>query len=457
MMIGKRENKALVLTEGPVVSTLLRFTVPFLLAKMLQTFYGTVDTLVIGNFGASSGVSAVSSGAGILAIVANFAIGLSSGGTVLVGQSIGAKNEKWGAKIVGNIIIVFSALSLVLLVASLLAYPVAIELLNVPPEAVEEAGNYLRICSLGIPLIIGYNIVCALIRAMGDSKSPLIFVGLACVINIIGDLVLTGVLGMGASGVAISTVVAQGFSFFYSLRFLMKLGMSFAFGRKDSRFDSKCAASIFKVGGPMGLQSILINLSFMFITAIINSMGVAASAAMGIGDKIVGIAFMPQGAFSASVSVMVSQNYGAKKMDRVEKTVKTAILTSVSFGVLVCFVSQLFPELMPSLFTKDKEVIVLAGQYMRAFSIDAILTSVTFCMSGMMNGCGKTTFNMTQNIISTFLGRVPATYLFSRLANTNLFIIGCAAPASTLLSLIMLGIYIKSGKWKCVGRIEGKV
>lgn len=443
-----QKNKNIDLTEGPITSTLLWFTVPFLFANLLQSLYGTIDTMVIGKFGSTPGVSAVSTGAQILSIATFFAIGLSSGGTVLVGQSIGAKDNKMAAKLVGNIVISFTIVSVIIMAIAFITFPLLFTLLNVPAEAIPEATSYMRIACLGIPLIIGYNIVCALLRAMGDSKSPLIFVGVACIINIIGDLLLTGALHMGAAGVAISTVAAQGFSFLFSLFFIMKKGMSFPFSKKDIKYDSSCVKSIFKVGGPMGIQSILINISFLFITSIINSMGLESSAAMGIGDKITTFVFMPQTAFTASVSVMVAQNYGAKKYDRVIKSVKIAIGICVCFGIIICAVCQLFPELIPSLFSNDSKVITLTGQYMRAYSLDAILTSITFCMSGMLNGCGKTTFNLTQNMISTFLGRVPATFLFSKLPSTNLFLIGCAAPASTIMTLIMVSIYIKSGRWK---------
>ena len=431
------------LTEGPILSGLLKFTIPFLFSNLLQTLYGTVDTLVIGNYGSTSGVSAVACGAQLLSLFTFLAIGLSAGGTVLVSQCIGAKDDKQAAQLVGNLIISFTAVSVILTAIAAIFSPVFLGWLNVPAEARAEATTYMRICSMGIPLIIGYNIVCALLRAMGDSKSPLIFVAVACAINIAGDLLLTGVLGMGVAGVAIATVAAQGVSFLFGLFFIMKKGMPFAFGRKDIAFDGSVTAHIFKIGIPMGIQSVLINISFMFITAIINSMGLSASAAMGIGDKIVGFAFMPQSAFSASAAVVVAQNFGAGKMDRARKAVGCAI--GISFAIeAVCFlICLLFPNFMPSLFTNDDEVIRMAGMYMQAYSIDGMLTAVAFNLSALLNGCGKTTFNMAQNLIATFLGRIPATWLFSRMANTNLFLIGCAAPASTVLSIVMLLIYIR--------------
>lgn len=435
------------LTEGPILSNIIWFTLPFLLSNMLQTLYGTVDTLVIGNFGSTSGVSAVACGAQLLSLFTFLAIGLSSGGTVLVGQCIGAKDHKRGAKIVGNLIIDFTIIGVLLMIVSFVFSPAFLGFLNVPAEAMQEAVNYMRICSYGIPLIIGYNIICALLRAMGDSKSPLVFVGVACVINIIGDVVLTGFLNMGVSGVAIATVSAQSVSFIFGLVYIIKKGLAFEFSFSNIRFEGKTTSDIFRIGIPMGVQSVLINLSFMFITAIINSKGLTASAAMGIGDKIVGFAFMPQSAFMSSVSVIVAQNYGAGKMDRARKSVRLSVYICVILELLFLFVCQVFPDFFPSIFSDDKEVIKMAGQYMRAYSIDGVLTAITFNLAGLLNGCGKTTFNMAQNLISTFLGRIPATWVFSRFPNTNLFLIGCAAPASTLMSIIMLALYIKFGKW----------
>ena len=327
------------LTEGPIFTGILWFTLPFLFSNLLQTLYGTVDTLVIGKFGSSSGVSAVACGSQLLSMFTFLAIGLSAGGTVLVGQCIGSRDHKRGVKIIGNLIIDFAAIGLFLTVVALLFSTVFLSWLNVPAEAMAEAVAYMRICSFGIPLIIGYNIVCALLRAMGDSKSPLIFVAVACVINIIGDVVLTGMLRMGVVGVAISTVAAQSIGFLFSLAFITRRGMSFPFSRRDIRFDWQITTRIFQIGIPMGIQSVLINISFMFITAIINSMGLTASAAMGIGDKIVSFTFMPQSAFSASVAVVVAQNYGAGKYARIRKGIRqTLAMAYGSVGVCTLFI-----------------------------------------------------------------------------------------------------------------------
>lgn len=430
------------LTEGPLTSSLVRFTVPFLFSNLLQTLYGTVDTLVVGNFGSTAGVSAVATGAQALSLVTFFTFGLSSGATVLLGKYYGAKENRNAASVVGNTIIDFSFLSLIFTVSMLFAYPWILRMLNIPQEAVGEANRYMLICSLGIPLIMGYNIVSAILRSVGNSKTPLLFVGIACIINIAGDLLLTGLFRMGALGVAIATVVSQGCSFLFSLFYIVRKGIGIPFSRNDIRFDRKMTSEIFKIGAPMGIQSVLINLSFLFITSIINNMGLTSSAAMGIGDKIVGFAFMPQHAFSASVSVTVSQNIGARKPKRALDAVKVSVLICVLVELVFLAICLIWPHFFPSIFSHDDEVIDLAGLYMMAYSIDAILTAVNFNLSGFMNGSGHTTMNLIQNLVSTFLGRIPATYILANLPSTNLFLVGMAAPCSSVMSAIMLFLMI---------------
>lgn len=440
------------LTEGPIFTGILWFTLPFLFSNLLQTLYGTVDTLVIGKLGSSSGVSAVACGSQLLSMFTFLAIGLSAGGTVLVGQCIGSRDYKQGVKIIGNLIIDFAAISLLLTVVALLFSTVFLSWLNVPAEAMAEAVTYMRICSFGIPLIIGYNIVCALLRAMGDSKSPLIFVAVACVINIIGDVMLTGVLRMGVVGVAVSTVAAQGIGFLFSLAFITRRGISFPFSRRDIRFDRQITTRIFQIGIPMGVQSVMINISFMFITAIINSMGLTASAAMGIGDKIVNFTFMPQTAFSASIAVVVAQNYGAGKMERANKAVRYAIEVCMVIEAIFLGICLFCPQFMPSLFSNEADVIQMTGLYMKAYSIDGVLTAISFNLSALLNGCGKTAFNLTQNLIATFLGRIPATWFLSKLPSANLFFIGLATPASNVMSILMLLVYIRISQSQKVNR-----
>lgn len=436
------------LTDGKLYPTLIKFTIPFLLSSLLQNLYGTVDLLVIGNFSTKANVSAVATGSQVMSLVTFFILGLTTGATVLIGQFLGARQYKTVAEVIGNSIFVFGGLSVLMMAIFLLVHPYILHLLNIPAEAETAANTYTMICCLGIPLIVGYNTVCAILRGMGDSKSPLIFVAIACVVNIAGDLLLSGALHMGAAGVAISTVAAQGISFISALLFLGRRGVGIPFSKGDLRFSMEMSKKILTLGIPMGIRSILVNLSFMLITSIINAMGVTYSAAMGVGDKIVGFAFLPQSSFATSISVIVAQNMGAGKPDRAKRATIYGMITCVVIGFIFFAYSQFFPTFLPSLFTNDAEVQVMCGMYIKAYSYDAILTSIVFCLSSMFTGCGKSTFTMAQDLASTFLIRVPVTYLVSRMADATLFQIGLAAPIASILGIVICLVYLKTGKWK---------
>lgn len=436
------------LTTGKLYPALIKFTIPFLLSSLLQSLYGTVDLLVIGNFAAPASVSAVATGSQVMTLVTYLMLGLTTGATVLIGQFLGAGDKKHVASVISNSIFVFGGISLLFMALFLVLHPAILAWLNIPAEAAAEANTYAMICSFGIPLIVGYNTVCAILRGMGDSKSPLYFVAVACVVNVFGDLLLSGVFSMGAAGVAISTVAAQGISFLFGLLFLYKKGIGIPFGRADIRFEAEMSGRILKLGIPLAIKSILVNLSFMLITSIINAMGVTASAAMGVGDKIVNFSFLPQSSFYNSISVIVAQNIGAKQPDRAKRATLYGMGTCIVWGCLVFAVCQLAPTALPSLFTRDTAVQEMCGMYIRAYSYDAILTSVVFCLSSMFTGCGRSTFVMIQDLVSTFLVRVPVTYFVSQIPGATLFTIGLAAPAASLLGIILLLIYLKSGKWK---------
>lgn len=284
-----------------------------------------------------------------------FVIGLSTGVTVLVGQYLGSKQFKNVAKTIGNSIWVFGASAIAFLGLILVIYKSALQWMNIPAEAVGQAETYSFICALGIPLIIGYNAVCAILRGMGDSKSPLIFVAVACFVNVLGDVFLTGVLKMDVAGVAISTVAAQGVSFIVGLIFLKKKGIGVPFSLQDFSPSSEVIGGIMKLGIPLGIKSILVSLAMTVIASIVNSLGLTASAAMGAGDKIINFAFLPHTAFSNSICVVVAQNVGAKQPDRARKAMLYGMATCVSIGVVFCLFCQIFPTALPSLFTPDRQ------------------------------------------------------------------------------------------------------
>lgn len=450
------QSKSRSLTQGAVLPAVVRFAVPMFLSLLLQTLYGTVDVLVIGNFGSTAGVSAVSTGSQVLMLATYLIAGFTTAATVLLGQHLGAGEDKAAGKVVAGSLPVFAAASVFFAAVLLALHRYILELLNVPEQAMEQAAVYTVICCIGIPLIVGYNAVCAILRGMGDSKSPLLFVGIACVVNIAGDLLLTGALHMGAAGVAIATVTAQGVSFLASLLYLRRHGLGIPFDKRDIRFDPALTRKLISLGLPLAVQSVLINLSFLFITAIINAMGVTASAAMGVGDKITGFAFLPQTAFNTAVQVFVAQNIGAGQPDRALKGMWSSIGITAVWGAAFCLFCNLFPLLLPSLFSSDPEVIAMTGLYVRAYSFDVFLTCFCFCMNGFLAGCGCASFSMVINLVSSFLVRIPATYVMSRMPGADLYRIGLAAPIASLLQIVVTLVYFRSGRWKNALPKQGK-
>lgn len=435
------ENNQMI--NGRLSSVLFRFSMPFLVANILQALYGAVDMFVVGQYADAAALSAVSVGSQVMQTFTGLLMGLTTGGTVLLGQKIGAKDRQGAANAVGTMVVMFSIVAVVLTVAMFFGSKPFISLLQTPAEAVPHAVSYVSICVLGIPFITGYNTVASIFRGIGDSKRPMIFVAIACVVNIIGDFVLIGGFGMGAAGAAIATVLAQAVSFFASLAYLMKKGFDFEFTRADIRLHMAELKWILRVGLPLCLQDVLVNMSFLIITAIINGMGLVASAAVGVGGRITSFAFMPNGAFSSGVATVAAQNIGAKRQDRALKTLWLGIGYSLVISTIFCVYCQFSPDTLVRLFTADPEVIATGALYMRADAWDALLTSFVFCFNSYFSACGNSMISMIHSLIATFLVRIPVSWLASRMANPSLYTVGLAAAAASMFSIIVcVGYFI---------------
>ena len=433
--------KAFSLTEGKVAPTLVRFALPFMLSSLLQSLYGAADLFVVGQYAGAAAVSGVSIGSQIMSTVTMLILSLSMGGTVLIGNCIGQKNDEGAATAIGTMTVLFGLFALLLTPLMLLGTDAGVALMQTPSEAVADARDYVFTCSLGLPFIIGYNALSGIFRGLGDSKTPVYFVALATIINIVADFVLVGGLKMGATGAAIATVAAQGLSFLAALVWMCRTGFSFPFTRRHLRLDGHAAKRILKVGAPLALQSTSVHLSFLIITAIINTMGLIASAAVGVTEKIMAFAFLPPDAFAAAVAAMTAQNIGAGKPERALQSLKWSIVFSLAFGLLVCGFANLFPEVLPAIFTTDGEVIRAAGLYMRTYSVDCILVSFVFSFNNYFSGCGNAVISMIHNVIATFAVRIPVTLVMSRLPGASLLHMGLAAPAASLLSILICAGY----------------
>ena len=435
--------KELDLTQGSVPKVLLQFAVPFLIANVLQALYGGADLFVVGQYDDSASVAAVAIGSQVMQTITGIILGITTGTTVLIAIATGAKDNRKVAFTIGSSVWLFSITGVVLTLVMVLFHSRIAELMHTPVEAMVDTKNYILVCSLGILFIVGYNVVCGILRGLGDSKTPLYFVGLACVINIVLDFILVGYFHWGATGAAIATVTAQGVSFGIALWFLYRHGFHFDFSRKDIRLNRNLSKKILVLGAPIALQDALINVSFLIITVIVNQMGVIASASLGVVEKIIVFAMLPPMAISSAVATMTAQNYGAGLIKRMNKCLASGIGIALIFGVSVCVYSQFLPETLTAFFTQDAAVVAMAADYLRGYSIDCIVVSFVFCINSYFSGQGNSLFPMIHSLIATFLFRIPLSYWFSQIDSLSLFIMGFAPPISTVVSLLICIWYLR--------------
>lgn len=428
-------------TEGKIFAPLIRFAGPVLLALLLQTMYGAVDLLVVGQFGTSADVSAVSTGSMVMQTVMVVITGLAMGLTVLVGRKIGEGLREDAGNIIGSGIWLFCVLAVVLSVLMVFAAPSMAKLMQAPVEALDKTISYITICSAGAIFIVAYNLVGSIFRGIGDSVMPLVTVAIACVLNIIGDLVFVALFHMGTAGAAIATVFAQAVNVALSLLLIRRREMPFSLKAGVIRPSGKLIRQILILGIPIALQDLLVSISFLAITAIVNSLGLIASAGVGVAEKLCGFVMLVPSAYMQAMSAFVAQNMGAGKPQRAQKALLCGIASSLVVGAVMGYLSFFRGDLLAGLFAKDAAVISAAAEYLKAYAIDCLLTSFLFCFIGYFNGTGNTIFVMLQGIIGSFGVRLPVSWIVCRQAGANLFHIGLATPASSLVQIILCSVF----------------
>ena len=421
-------------TEGKILPQLLSFAFPVLLALFLQAMYGAVDLLVVD-------VSAVSTGSQIMHSITTVITGLAMGLTVLVGQRIGEKRPEQAGEVIGNGICLFALLAAVITVVMVIGSEAAATIMHAPPEAYEQTVAYIRICSAGTIFVVAYNLLGSIFRGIGDSKMPLITVAIACVFNIAGDLLFVAGFHMGAAGAALATVLAQAISVVLSLLIIMKRPLPFAFARKSIRFGRKNIVKILSLGTPIAFQELLVGISFLVIIAIVNSMGVIASAGVGVAEKLCGFIMLVPSSFMQAMSAFVAQNMGAKKPERANKALFCGIGMSLLAGFALFYLGFFHGDLLSAVFAKDMEVIAASADYLKAYAIDCLFTAFLFCFIGYFNGCGQTLFVMLQGIAGAFCVRIPVAFVISKMPGVTLFQLGLATPCSTIVQIFLCVLY----------------
>lgn len=432
------------LTEGPIFGTLIRFSLPVLLALFLQALYGGVDLLVVGRFARTGDVSGVATGSMLMHTVTSVITGLAMGITILIGRRIGEGRSREAGEAVGSGITLFTVLGLALTALMVLLSEPLARLMQAPPDAFEQTAAYLRICGAGSLFIVAYNVLGSIFRGIGDSATPLITVAIACALNIGGDLLFVAVWHMGAAGAALATVIAQGISVVISFLFIRRKTLPFRLSRRDLLPKPVLIQTELRLGIPIALQDFLVGISFLIIQAVVNSIGVVESAAVGVGEKLCAFLMLVPIAYMQSMSAFVAQNRGAGKPERNRRALRYGIFTSVAVGVCMACLAFFDGSGLAALFDRDPVVIAAAHNYLMAYGIDCVMTPFLFCFIGYFNGYEKTLFVMIQGLIGAFGIRVPVVFLMSRLPETSLFRIGLATPISTAVQITLcMIVYVR--------------
>lgn len=424
------------LTSGSVFKNILFFSLPYLLSYFLQTLYGA-DLFIIGQFNGVDRITAVSVGSQVMHMLTVMLVGLAMGSTVTIGKAIGGKQMKEASQTVGNTAILFMGLSIVLTAVLLICVKPIVGIMSTPAEAVSETVRYLTICFIGIPFITAYNIISSIFRGLGDSKSPMYFVTIACAANIVLDYLFIGGMHMGAAGAALGTTLAQTLSVIVSLAVIARKQTGITLKKQDFKPQAEKMGKILKIGIPVALQDGFIQIAFIVITVIANRRGLNDAAAVGIVEKIIGVVFLVPSTMLSTVSALSAQNIGAGKHERASATLRYAIFITVGFGLVVSVITQFIGSSVVGIFTENDAVIILGNQYLKSYIWDCVFAGIHFSFSGYFCAYGLSGISFLHNILSIICVRIPGAYFATLYFPDTLYPMGLAAPGGSLLSVII--------------------
>lgn len=425
------------LTKGSIAGNIMSFSLPYMLAYFLQILYGLADLFVIGQYCDVDSTTAVSNGAQVMYMVTVVLIGLAMGTTVLTARSVGAKDNERTRQIVGNTISMFIVIAVVLMGLLLSLRGWIVSVMDTPVEAIDGMNRYLTVCFIGIPFIIAYNIIASIFRGLGDSRSPMYFVAVACAFNIVLDYVFIGYFGLGAMGAALGTTLSQMASVVFALCSIRRHRGVLDVRREDLRLKKDVVKHILKIGLPIAMQDGFIQISFLAITVIANGRGLVDAAAVGIVEKFIGLVFIVPSAMLSTVSAISAQNIGAGKMPRAVSTMRCAMLITTIYGTVCAIVLQFVPELAVGIFTDNAQVLAQGSDYLRGYVWDCIFASIHFCFSGFFTACGYSIISFVHNSISIVTARIPLAWLSSHLYPDTLYPMGLSTCTGSIVSCII--------------------
>lgn len=436
------------LSQGSVAKQLILFALPFIISNVIQSLYSVADMVIVGQFAGTVSMSGVNIGSQITLLMTNLVIGLSAGGTVLIAQYLGAGMKQELKETIGTLFTTLLVAAVVLTVFMLFFRTQALRLIKTPAESFDEANRYLLITTLGTLFIFGYNALSAVMRGMGDSKRPLYFVAIACVTNIVLDIVLVAGFHMAATGAALATIFSQAVSMILCIIYLKRNDFVFDFGLKSFGFHKERLQKLMQVGIPTTVQNVTVGISFLFLTAMVNSLGVTASAAVGAVGKFNTFAILPALAISSAISAMSAQNIGAGEQKRAVDTMKTGMIMSICITVVIFVLARLFPGPILRMFANDDAMIAAGTVYMSTMTFDYLIAPFIFSLNGLYIGSGHTVFSLINSVLSSLAFRIPAAYIFGIVMELGLKGVGMGAPIASAAALVLGVIYFFSGKWK---------
>lgn len=447
------------LTTGPIMASLLTFALPIVFTDIIQQLYSMVDLMVIGQFVGNVGTVAVNTGGEIADFLMPVATAFAAAGQIYIAQLAGAKKFEEQKSAIGTFVTLMLGASLVFMVLTLVAVNPILQMLNCPEEAMGEARSYMIITALGLPFIYGYNAVCGVLRGMGESKRPLIFIIIAAIVNIFLDVLLVAVFHLDAAGTAIATVFSQAASFTASFVYMYRHKETFSFELKLSYFrcDKHHAEVLLKLGLPQALRSVLVRASMLWVNSNINACGAVASGTNGIGNKLQKFLEIFGSSMSQASAAMIGQNLGAKKPERARKAVLCALVCSLTFGVVISAVILLFPSQTFGIFTTDEAVKALGVYYIYMLVVHILVSAVTSSFQSMVIGSGNATLNFVIGILDGVVCKVGLSLvivhvIFQVTPETDWMKTALGyfwgTGLSRVLPAVVCMVYFFSGKWK---------
>lgn len=434
------------LTKGSEGKLILMFALPMLIGNIFQQLYNTVDGLIVGNTLGKEAMGAVMLSFPIMFLLISLVMGITMGSTILLSQYYGAKDMDRVKKTIDTAYIFMFFASIAVTIGGLLLSGPILTLIKTPAEMVDQAKAYLDVIFIGMIFMFGYNSISAILRGLGDSKTPLYFIIISTIVNIVLDYVFILSFGWGVVGAAWATVIAQGISFIFGIYHLNRTHEVLKFNIKSMKFDKEIFKMSVKLGIPSGIQQMLFSFGMMALQAIVNGYGTDTVSAFGAAARIDSFATMPIMNFGAAVSTFVGQNIGANKIDRVKKGFRYTQIISAATAIVLGSLIAIFGRYMMSLFNKDAAVIDIGASYLKIVGPFYFVISIMFITNSVLRGAGDAMFPMISSLLSLWLIRIPAAYLLSsKMGSDGIWL---AIPVAWSFGLVITSLYYKAGKWK---------